>query len=94
MCTKIHQTPPAAFVGLNSGLCIAKPWMRCICYCANSTSPTIGVPFYCLWILKDLGWFLAKILRGLGRKNIKNYHFAQLYIKELVLDLFIFVFSI
>ena len=33
---QIHQTPPAAFVGFSTTLCIAKPWMLCICHCTKS----------------------------------------------------------
>ena len=67
---------------LDSGLCIAKPWMLCIWYCTNSIEvqtigvpfycmlmdlQTIGVPFYCMLMdLEDLGWFLAKIPRRIG----------------------------
>ena len=53
---------------LDSGLCIAKPWMLCICYCTNSIKvQQLGYLFtaYC-WILKDLGWFLAKMPWGWG----------------------------
>ena len=55
MCTKsikLHQL----FL-LDSGLCVAEPWMLCICYCTNSNN---WVPLTALnWV--DLGWFLAKM---------------------------------
>ena len=38
---KLHQ-----LLLLYSRLCIAKPWMLCICHCTNSIKVELGVPFY------------------------------------------------
>ena len=57
MCTK--STKLHRLLLLDSGLCIAKTWMLCICYCTNSIKvQQLGNLFTaCWWILEDLGWF-------------------------------------
>ena len=55
MCTK--SIKHHRLLLLDSGLCIAKPWMLCICYCTNSIKvQQLGYLFTaCWWNLEDLG---------------------------------------
>ena len=56
------------FFPLKSGLCIAKPWMLCICYCTNSIKvQRLGDFLSTCWLtLVDSGRLLVKMTRGLG----------------------------
>ena len=72
MCTKsikLHR-----LLLLDSGLCIAKPRMPCICYCTNSiSSPTIGLPIllhvdgFCR--IRDCSWQKMPGELGLNLKS-------------------------
>ena len=68
---QIHQTPPAAFVGFRTVYSEAVDALHLLVYQFHQSPTNWGPTFYCR--LMDLGWFLAKILWGLGLMEPISY---------------------